>query len=82
MNKPKLDILGVRERRLDAVLVREAAAMSNLANYMIADSSAAQTQSTATVATTVPAVPATTPLSITTVEKKIIKRKLPEPRDG
>jgi hypothetical protein len=29
VNKPKLDIQGVRERRLDATLIREAAAMSH-----------------------------------------------------
>ncbi len=39
-NKPKLDILVLRERRLDATRDRETAAMSNLTNGLIADSSA------------------------------------------
>ncbi len=40
VNKSKLDILGVRERRLEAARDRETAAMSNLINYLIADNSA------------------------------------------
>jgi hypothetical protein len=39
-NKPKLDILVLRERRLEAVRDREVAVMSNLNNCMIADNSA------------------------------------------
>jgi hypothetical protein len=56
--------------------------MSNLTKCLIADISAVQAQAAATVAMTNPAVPATTPLPTTLAEKKIIKRKLPEPRDG
>ena len=81
--KPKLDILKLRERRLEAARNRETASITNLTNYLIADRSAIQAQTTtATVATTDPAVPATTPLFTTAAEKKIIKRKLPEPLDG
>jgi hypothetical protein len=79
-NKPKLDILVLRERRLEAN--RETAAMSNLSNYLVADNIAVQGHAVATVAMTVPAAPATTPSSTTSAEKKIIKRNVPEPRDG
>ena len=57
-------------------------ALSLLANYLIADISAVQAQAAATTATATPTVATTTPLTTTTAEKKIIKRKLPEPRDG
>jgi hypothetical protein len=49
---------------------------------LIADSSAIQAQEAATAATATHTVDTTTPLTTTTAEKKIIKRKLPEPRDG
>ncbi len=79
-NKFKLDILFVREGRLDAARTRETAALALLSNYFIADSSAAQAQAAATAAMALPAA-TTTPLTTTPAEKKIIKRKLPEPRD-
>ncbi len=81
-NKLKLDILKPRERRLETARDRETAAMSNLTNCLIADSSVVHARAAATVATTIPIVSAITPLSISTTEKKIIKRKLPEPCDG
>ena len=80
-NKSNIDILGLRERRLEAARLREAAALSLLANCLIADSSAVQAQAAATAATATLTIATTTPLTITTAEKKIIKRKLPEPRD-
>jgi hypothetical protein len=39
-NKQKLDILELRERRLEVARDRENAAMTNLTNYLITDSSA------------------------------------------
>ncbi len=75
------NILTIREGRLDAARIREIAAMALLSNCLIVHSSAAQTNAAATAATALPAT-ATTPLTTTTAEKKVIKRKLPEPRDG
>ncbi len=73
----------MREKRLDAARVREAAALSLLSNCLIADTSAAQAQASAAAALATPTVATTTtPLTTTTAEKKIVKRKLPEPRDG
>jgi hypothetical protein len=79
-NKFKLDIL-LREGLLDAARTRETTALALLSNCLIADSSAAQAQAAATTAMALPAA-TTTPLTTTPAEKKIIKRKLPEPRDG
>ena len=39
-NKPKIDILGVRERRLEAARLRETSALALLANCLMADNSA------------------------------------------
>jgi len=39
-NKPALDVLEIRERRLDVVRVREVNALSNLTNFLIADNNA------------------------------------------
>ena len=80
-NESKLDILVVREGRLEAARLRETSALSLLANCLIAESSAVQPQAIATAATATPTV-ATTPLTTTAAEKEITKRKLPEPRDG
>ncbi len=81
--KPKLDILRVREGRLDAARIRESSALSLCSNCLIAESSAAQAQAAATYALATPNVATTTtPLTTTLADKKIIKRKLPEPRDG
>ena len=49
-NKSVLDILEMRERRLDAALDKEANATKNLTNYCIAEKSAVQAQSEATIA--------------------------------
>jgi hypothetical protein len=82
-NKSILNILAVREKRLDAARVREAATLSLLSNCLIADNSAAQVQATTAAALATPTVATTTtPSTTTTAEKKIVKRKLPEPRDG
>ncbi len=81
-NKSKIDILGLRERRLEAARLRKTAALSLLANCLIADSSAVEAQAAATAATATPTVATTTALTTTTAKMKIIKRKLPEPRDG
>ncbi len=80
-NKFKLDILFVREGRLNAARTRETAALAHLSNSLIADSNAAQAQAVATAAMALP-VATTTPLTTIPAEEKIIKRKLPEPRDG
>ena len=81
-NKSKFDILVVREGRLEAARLRETAALSMLSNCLIAESSAVQAQAAAIAATATPTAATTTPLTTTAAEKKIIKRKLPEPRDG
>jgi hypothetical protein len=81
-NKSKIDILGMRERRLEAARLRETAALSLLANCLIAESSAVHAQAAVNAATATPTIATTTPLTTTNAEKKIIKRKLPEPRDG
>jgi len=52
-----------------------------LSNCLMADNSAVQAQGDATADTATPTI-ATTPLTTTAAEKKIIKRKLPEPHDG
>jgi hypothetical protein len=80
-NAHLFNILMVREGRLDAARTRETAALALLSNCLIAHSSNAQAQAAATAAAALPA--ATNPLTTTTAaEKKNIKRKLPEPRDG
>ncbi len=80
-NAHLFNILAVREGRLDAARIRENAALALLSNCLIAHSSAAQAQATATAAAALPAT-TTTPLNTTMAEKKVIKRKMPEPRDG
>ena len=89
-NKAVLDVLAMRERRLDAALVKEANAIDKFTNFCVAEKSASQAQSAAAVAAFVPssvAVGTTTtttvpPTSLGTSNKKIMKRKLPEPSDG
>jgi Mrp family chromosome partitioning ATPase len=89
-NKPVLDVLAMRERRLDAALAKEANAIDKLTEFCVADKSAAQAQSAAVaaafsppsgvgVATTTTTVPSTTLGASST---KIMKRKLPESVDG
>jgi hypothetical protein len=85
-NKSVLDILAMRDRRLDAALVRESNAISTLANFCVAEKDALHAQSGAALspplgagATTTTAAPAT---SLGTSSNTIMKRKLPEPNDG
>ncbi len=40
VNKPTLDVLNIKERRVDAARIREATAMSNLTNFSIVDNGA------------------------------------------
>ena len=80
-NAYMFNVLTVREGRLDAARIRETAALALLSNCLIAHSSASQAQAAATVAAALPATDIT-PLTTTAAEKKVIKRKLPEPRDG
>ena len=83
-NKGVLDILAVKERRLDAALARENTAAANLTAFCVAESSVLQAQAAAAAPAPVfsaPTVPATTP-SKSVADKKIMKRKLPEPIDG
>ena len=93
MNAPKnknvLDVLAMRERRLDASLVRESNVVATLSHFCVAEKGALQAQSaaasaaltppTGVVATTTIIAPAT---SAGASSKKIMKRKLPEPNDG
>ncbi len=71
MNKPALDVLDIKERRLTDARVRGAIAMSNLTICLIADNSVLQAQAAAkTAATIVPTVAATTFITaISSVEK-------------
>jgi hypothetical protein len=90
-NKSVLDVLAMRERRLDGALAREANAIDKLTEFCIADKSASHAQSVAAAAafsppsgvgaatTTTTTVPSTTSCAS---NKKIMKRKLPEPVDG
>jgi len=89
-NKVVLDVLAMRERRLDAALAREANAVEKLTEFCVADKSASQTQSAGAAtafspplgvgaATTTATVPST---ALGASSKKIMKRKLPEPVDG
>jgi hypothetical protein len=75
------NILTIREGKLDAARIRETTALSLLSNCLIAQSSAAQANAAPTAATALPAA-TTTPLTTTSAKKKVIRRKLPEPRDG
>ena len=79
-NKNVLDILTLREGRLDAARIREAAALDALYVFLAAGKVALQAQ-----ATTAAAASAVSPSSATlavTIDKKLMKRKLPDPRDG
>ena len=79
-NKNALDILTLRESRLDAARVREAAAMVLLADFLAAEKAAVQAQATAaTAASGVLPLPATVTV---TIDKKVMKRELPKPRHG
>ena len=85
-NKSVLDIHAMRERRLEAVLVREMNAIASHTNFCVAEKSVLHTQPAAALAP--PSGDATT--TTTTMpsksngisDKKIMKRKLPEPRYG
>jgi hypothetical protein len=78
----------MREVHLDAALDKKANATTNLTNYCIAKKSAVQAQSKA-IATLVPPLgdvattTATVPSKSTVIsDTKIMKRKLPGPREG
>jgi hypothetical protein len=83
-NKPKsknvLDILTPREGRLDAARVKESAAIAFLADFHAAYKDVVHAQATAAAtASGVQPIPATPTF---TIDKKVLKGKLPEPRDG
>jgi hypothetical protein len=85
-----IDVLAMRERRLDSALGREANALQKLTDFCVADKSAIQAQSAAAAAALSPppgtggATTSTTVPSSSTgaLSKKLMKRKLPEPDDG
>ena len=82
-NKSVLDILALRERRLDATLIREDTSVANLTTFCVAETSVLHAQAEAAAPAPVisaPTVPTTTSKAV--ADKKILKRKLPEPRDG
>jgi hypothetical protein len=82
-NKSVLDILTLRECRLDAALGRENTTTANLTNFCVAERSVVHAQAAATTtasAISAPPVPTTTSKAV--AGKKIMKRKLPKPRDG
>jgi hypothetical protein len=81
-NKPNIDIRVERKRQLEVARLRETTALSLLVNCPIADNNVVKAQAVATAATVTPTVATNTPLTSITAEKKIMKRKLPEPRDG
>ena len=82
-NKSVLDILVLRERRRDAVLGRENTTIANLTNFCVAERSVIQAQVTTTATTSsISAPPVSTTTSKAVADKKIMKRTLPEPRDG
>jgi hypothetical protein len=89
-NKGVLDVLAMREHRLDAALAREANAVQKLTEFCVTDKSASHAQLAAVAAAFAPpsgvgAATTTTRVPSTTLgasRKKIMKRKLPEPVDG
>ena len=89
-NKSVFDILVMRKRRLDAALVMESKAIEKFTNFCIAKKSALHAQSATVADALTPASGVVGTTTTTTVSftpsgifgKKIMKRKLPEPRDG
>ncbi len=88
-NTSVLDVLAMRERRLDAALVKESNTIATLAKFCVAENNVLYAQSVATAAALAPlsgvvATSTTTPPATTlgASGKKIMKRKLPEPNDG
>ncbi len=91
-SKRSIATLSINERerrRLDAARVIEANSVSNLGTCRIEDKIAVHAQAVAlTAALAPPAIVATTPIlpappaTSVTPENKIMKRRLPEPRDG
>jgi len=88
-NKSVLGILAMRERRLDAALVREYNAISTLSHFCVAENGALQAQSAATATALSPPIGASATNTSTTPatsagasSKKIMKRKLPGHNDG
>jgi hypothetical protein len=83
-NKNALDILALRLSRLDKALDRETKAIANLTNCRVAQEAAFQAQAAVLAATiggaTTTTMTTTTPT--TASDKKVMKWKLPEPRDG
>jgi hypothetical protein len=82
-NKPEnmnvLDILTLREGRLEAARIWEAAALVALSIFLAAEKAALQAQATAAAAAC--AVSPTSATPTVTIDRKLMKRKLPEPRD-
>ena len=83
-NKSALDILALRERWLDATRILESIAIRNLTNYCIADNNVLQAQATSASTAIAPSADSATTSNFpaSPSEKKNMKRKLPEPRDG
>jgi hypothetical protein len=82
-NKSVLDILTLRDSRLNATLIRESAAIAILANFHVTDKAVIQALATVAAASfVVLPTPATTTSPTITIDKKIMKRKLPKPRDN
>ncbi len=84
-NKNAVDILALRLSRLDKALDRETKAIANLTKCRVAQEAAIQAQA-ATLAATVGGATSITPTTTTSPtvasDKKVMKRKLPEPRGG
>jgi hypothetical protein len=83
-NKSVLDILTLRMSRLDKALDRETAIIANLTKIRVAEEAVVNAQAAALATTSGIATTTTTTTTTPTVaaNKKIMKRKLPEPRDG
>jgi membrane protein YqaA with SNARE-associated domain len=88
-NKSVLDILAMRESRLNAAIARESNAIATLSNFCVTEKSVLYAQSEAVLAVLAPPFGAvastttTTPAtSLGSSGKRIIKRKLPEKNDG
>ena len=74
-NKSVLDILALKERRLDAALGRKNTAVANLTAFCVAESNVLKAQAAATAPATVisaPTDPTTTSKAV--ADKKIMKR--------
>jgi len=86
-NKSALGILELRECRLDTARIREDVPINNLNSFCISNITPSRAQAAAATPTIAPPIVVATTSSVPSTssgvsDKKIMKRKLPAPRDG